>query len=152
AHSGRSPPLRGRIPSQAARRRDDAFGARRAFRRRPRAPQALADGVRFGGRAQAGQRGRNRGGKGYDAGARVLGEGGAHRTAVSFPREDPLLNFIIRLVPNGLALLIVLTLPVVLLTLGLFTLVINAITFYLVAHLGIGLTVDGFWSAFLGAL
>jgi putative membrane protein len=48
--------------------------------------------------------------------------------------------------------LIILTLPVVLLTLGLFTLVINAITFYLVAHLGLGLTVSGFGSAFLGAL
>ena len=49
-------------------------------------------------------------------------------------------------------ILILLTLPVVIVTLGLFTLVINAITFYLVAHLGLGLTVDGFWSAFLGAL
>jgi putative membrane protein len=49
-------------------------------------------------------------------------------------------------------ILVILTLPVVILTLGLFTLVINAITFYLVAHLGIGLSVDGFWSAFLGAL
>jgi putative membrane protein len=49
-------------------------------------------------------------------------------------------------------ILVILTLPVVILTLGLFTLVINAITFYLVAHLGLGLTVDGFWSAFLGAL
>ncbi len=48
--------------------------------------------------------------------------------------------------------LIILTLPVVILTLGLFTLVINAITFYLVAHLHLGLTVDGFGSAFLGAL
>jgi putative membrane protein len=49
-------------------------------------------------------------------------------------------------------ILVILTLPVVILTLGLFTLVINAITFYIVAHLGIGLSVDGFWSAFLGAL
>jgi putative membrane protein len=49
-------------------------------------------------------------------------------------------------------ILVILTLPVVILTLGLFTLIINAITFYLVAHLGIGLSVDGFWSAFLGAL
>lgn len=49
-------------------------------------------------------------------------------------------------------ILIILTLPVVLLTLGLFTLVINAITFYLVAHLGLGLTVNGFGSAFIGAL
>jgi putative membrane protein len=98
-----------------------------------------------------------------------------------------MLNFLIRLVVNAVALLIVayvlpgvhvatftgalvsalilgivnavlrpilviLTLPIVLLTLGLFTLVINAITFYLVGHLGLGLTVDGFGSAFLGAL
>ncbi len=49
-------------------------------------------------------------------------------------------------------LLIILTLPVVLLTLGLFTFVINAFTFYLVAHLHLGLTVDGFGSAFVGAL
>jgi putative membrane protein len=49
-------------------------------------------------------------------------------------------------------ILILITLPAVILTLGLFTLVINAITFYLVAHLGLGLTVDGFGSAFLGAL
>ncbi len=49
-------------------------------------------------------------------------------------------------------LLIILTLPVVLLTLGLFTFVINAFTFYLVAHLNLGLTVDGFGSAFVGAL
>jgi putative membrane protein len=44
-------------------------------------------------------------------------------------------------------ILVILTLPVVLLTL-----VINAFTFYLVAHLNLGLTVDGFGSAFLGAL
>ncbi len=49
-------------------------------------------------------------------------------------------------------ILLVLTLPAIILTFGLFTLVINAITFYLVAHLGLGLTVDGFGSAFLGAL
>jgi len=48
--------------------------------------------------------------------------------------------------------LVLLTLPVVILTLGLFTLVINAFTFYLVAHLGLGLTVDGFGSALIGAL
>jgi putative membrane protein len=98
-----------------------------------------------------------------------------------------MLNFLIRLVVNAIALLIVayllpgvhvssfagalvaalvlgvvnavlrpiliiLTLPVVILTLGLFTLVINAITFYLVGHLGIGLEVHGFWTAFLGAI
>jgi putative membrane protein len=49
-------------------------------------------------------------------------------------------------------ILIILTLPVVILTLGLFTLVINAICFLLVAKLHIGLSVDNFGSAFLGAL
>jgi putative membrane protein len=49
-------------------------------------------------------------------------------------------------------ILVILSLPVEILTLGLFTLVINAALFYLVAALGVGLTVDGFWSAFLGAL
>jgi putative membrane protein len=49
-------------------------------------------------------------------------------------------------------ILFVLSLPVVILTLGLFTLVINAITFWLVAHLGLGLSVDGFGAAFVAAL
>ena len=49
-------------------------------------------------------------------------------------------------------ILLLLTLPAVILTLGLFTLVINAITFEIVAHLHLGLTVDGFGSAILGAL
>lgn len=49
-------------------------------------------------------------------------------------------------------LLVLVTLPAVVLTLGLFTLAINALLFYLVAHLGLGLTVDGFASAFWGAL
>lgn len=49
-------------------------------------------------------------------------------------------------------ILLILTLPAVILTLGLFTLVINAVTFYLVAHLGLGLTVNGFGSAFVGAI
>lgn len=49
-------------------------------------------------------------------------------------------------------ILFLISLPAVILTLGLFTFVINAVTFYLVAKLGLGLTVDGFGSAFLGAL
>jgi putative membrane protein len=49
-------------------------------------------------------------------------------------------------------ILLLLTLPAVILTLGLFTLVINAITFELVAHLGLGLTVDSFGAALIGAL
>lgn len=49
-------------------------------------------------------------------------------------------------------ILIVLSLPIEILTLGLFTFVINAILFYLVAWLGIGLSVSGFVAAFIGAL
>jgi len=49
-------------------------------------------------------------------------------------------------------LLLVLTLPVNLLSLGLFTLVINGCLFYLAAWLVNGFHVAGFWSAFLGAL
>jgi putative membrane protein len=48
--------------------------------------------------------------------------------------------------------LILLTLPVTLLTLGLFTLVINAFLFYLAAHLVRGFHVAGFWQAFVAAL
>jgi putative membrane protein len=49
-------------------------------------------------------------------------------------------------------ILIVVSLPLELLTLGLFTLVINALLFWLVGALHVGLTVDGFWPAFLGAI
>ena len=48
------------------------------------------------------------------------------------------------------------TCPVILLTLGLFTLIINTILFYLTGWLGSqfgwGFVIQGFWSAFLGAL
>jgi len=49
-------------------------------------------------------------------------------------------------------LLLLLTLPVNLLTLGLFTLVVNGFIFYLAGGLVSGFFVAGFWSAFLGAL
>jgi putative membrane protein len=49
-------------------------------------------------------------------------------------------------------ILIILSLPLEILTLGLFTLVINAALFYLVAKLGIGLSVHNFGAAFIGAL
>ena len=49
-------------------------------------------------------------------------------------------------------ILVVLSLPLELVTLGLFTLVINALLFWLVGALHVGLTVDGFWPAFWGAL
>lgn len=49
-------------------------------------------------------------------------------------------------------LIVLLTLPVTLLTLGLFTLVINALMFYLAAHLVSGFYVSGFGAAFIAAL
>ena len=47
--------------------------------------------------------------------------------------------------------LIFLTLPVTVLTLGLFTLVINAVLFYMAAYLVSGFHVAGFWQAFVAA-
>lgn len=49
-------------------------------------------------------------------------------------------------------ILLVLTLPVNLLTLGLFTFVVNGFIFYLVAAVVPGFTVRTFWAAVLGAL
>ena len=49
-------------------------------------------------------------------------------------------------------ILLLLTLPINVLTLGLFTLIINGLIFYLAAWLIEGFYVAGFWSAFLAAL
>lgn len=49
-------------------------------------------------------------------------------------------------------ILVLLTLPVTVLTLGLFTLFINAFLFYLAAYLVRGFQVAGFWQAFVAAL
>ncbi len=53
-------------------------------------------------------------------------------------------------------LLKVLTCPFILLTLGLFTLLINTFLFWLTGQigqfLGIGITMDNFWAAFLGGV
>jgi putative membrane protein len=53
-------------------------------------------------------------------------------------------------------LLKLLTCPLIILTLGLFTLLINTFLFWLTSQVGqafgIGFTVDGFWPAFLGGL
>ena len=49
-------------------------------------------------------------------------------------------------------ILVFLTLPINILTLGIFILVINALLFMFVAYLVPGVEVDGFWNAFLGAL
>ena len=47
---------------------------------------------------------------------------------------------------------IILTLPINIITLGLFTLVINALMFWLAAYFVPGFNVAGFWPAFGGAL
>ena len=47
---------------------------------------------------------------------------------------------------------VLLTLPITIVTLGLFTLVINACLFWLASTVVKGFDVHGFWAAFLGAL
>lgn len=49
-------------------------------------------------------------------------------------------------------LIVFITLPINLLTLGLFTLVINALLFMLAGYIAPGFAVDGFLSAFLGSI
>jgi putative membrane protein len=49
-------------------------------------------------------------------------------------------------------ILFIITLPLQILTLGLFTLVINGLLFWLVGAIHIGLYVDGFWPGFWGAI
>jgi len=49
-------------------------------------------------------------------------------------------------------LLLILSLPLVVLTLGLFALIINALLLYFVGALVKGFSVEGFWAAFLGGL
>ena len=49
-------------------------------------------------------------------------------------------------------LLVILTLPITILTLGLFILVINAALFYVTATFIDGFAVDSFWAALLGSI
>lgn len=49
-------------------------------------------------------------------------------------------------------IILILTLPINILTLGLFTLVINGLMFWFVGSFIRGFVVDGFWSAFWAAL
>jgi len=49
-------------------------------------------------------------------------------------------------------ILVILTLPVTILTLGLFVFVINALLFWFVAEVVKGFAVTGFWAALLGSL
>ncbi|MDQ2907895.1 MAG: phage holin family protein [Candidatus Eremiobacteraeota bacterium] len=48
--------------------------------------------------------------------------------------------------------LMLIALPLEIITLGLFTFVINAVLFWFVGHLGLGLIVAGFGSAFIGSI
>lgn len=49
-------------------------------------------------------------------------------------------------------LLVILTLPVTLLTMGLFLFVINGLLFWAVGNILVGFSVGGFWSGVLGAV
>jgi putative membrane protein len=49
-------------------------------------------------------------------------------------------------------ILIILSLPLEIITLGLFTFVINALLFWFVGQLGLGLSVHGFWAALIGSI
>jgi len=79
-----------------------------------------------------------------------------------FPSSDNWLNFfwlaLIFGVVNGVIrpILMVLSCPLIILTLGLGTLLINTVLFVLVGWIGdqfgVGFRVSGFWGAFLGAL
>lgn len=49
-------------------------------------------------------------------------------------------------------LIVFITLPINILTLGIFTLVINALLFMLAGYVAPGFFVEGFWAAFLGSI
>lgn len=49
-------------------------------------------------------------------------------------------------------ILLAFTLPLNCLTLGLFTLIVNALMFWLVGELGVGLEVKNFWAALFGSV
>lgn len=78
----------------------------------------------------------------WDAGIEVKNFGAAMLAALVLG----LLNAVVR------PLLVILTLPVTLLTLGLFLFVINAVTFQLASGLLSGFHVDSFWDALVGSI
>jgi putative membrane protein len=84
---------------------------------------------------------------------------GAAHVHVHDPIWTPIIAAIVLGIINAILrpILIILTLPVEILTLGLFTLVINAVTLWVVTLIGaIGLSIDGFgwifWSALVLAI
>lgn len=66
--------------------------------------------------------------------------------AVLFAGILSIINAVVR------PILVLLTLPITILTLGLFTLVINIFTFWLAVELSYGVHIDGFSPAFWGGL
>jgi len=80
---------------------------------------------------------------------------GAAHVHVHDPIWTPIIAAVVLGIINAILrpILIILTLPVEIITLGLFTLVINAVTFWIVTLIGpIGLTADGFGWIFMSAL
>jgi putative membrane protein len=77
-----------------------------------------------------------------DAGVHVTGFGAALIAALVLGLFNTLLR----------PVLVLLTLPVTVLTLGLFLFVINALMFYFAASVLDGFQVDGFWAALVGSL
>ena len=79
-------------------------------------------------------------------------------TGISINSEQPFVAALIFALILGILnaflrpILLLLTLPLNLLTLGLFTLVVNAIVFWLASQFGGGVRVEDFPAAFLGAL
>lgn len=71
---------------------------------------------------------------------------GSFATALIVALVLGLINAVVR------PIIILLTLPINILTLGLFTLVINGLLFWFVASFIEGFYIAGFWSAFFGAL
>jgi putative membrane protein len=76
-----------------------------------------------------------------------------HNVYVTSPLGAVIAAFVLGIVNAILRpILIILTLPFEIVTLGLFTFVINGILFWWVGHWGIGLVVHGFWTAFFAAI
>ena len=75
-------------------------------------------------------------------GVHVTGLGGAIVAAIVLG----VVNAVLR------PILFLLSLPLQIVTLGLFTFVINAVLFYFVGKLGVGLHVTGFGAAFVGSI
>ena len=79
-------------------------------------------------------------------------------TLITLPEQQPYLAVVLFALVLGVLnaflrpILLLLTLPLNILTLGLFTLVVNAIVFWVATLFPIGVQVNGFVAAFVGAL